>query len=67
MSSRFEASSSPLPLQCRLVGVLGAVVQSFVPSMRRIGQQLSAPRVVANELIGSHDARCISQASQQLL
>ena len=66
MLDRFEASPPPLPFSPRLMGVLGAIVQSFVAPMHRVGQQFSARCAVAGELIGHNDAWRITRAPQQL-
>ena len=66
MPCGLEASHPPLPFSRRLMGVLGSIVQSLVARVHGVGQQFSARRVVAGELIRHHDAWRIPQAPQQL-
>src|SRR5450631_4803531 len=67
MTGRLKPAHPPLSLASRLMRVLHAIVQSFVSSMHGVGQQLSARRYIAGQLVRYHDARRIPRDSQQPL
>ena len=61
-----EASHSPLTLPCRLMRVLGPVVQVPVLSVSDGRHDHSFRRSIASQLIGDHHARPPATATQQL-
>ena len=66
MPRRREPAQAPLPLPCRLMGVLRAVVQALTLSMLDARQHVVSRRPVAGELVGDHHPRDVSQPGEQL-
>jgi hypothetical protein len=56
LSGRLEALRLPFSSSCRLVRVVGSVVQALVPEMLDTRHHLPLRRAVAAELVGDHDA-----------
>src|SRR6201997_1374944 len=52
LAGRFELLHLPLSSACRLVRILGSVVQSLVLAMLKDGHDLPLRRVVAGKLVG---------------
>jgi hypothetical protein len=55
LAGRFELRHLPLSSACRLVRILGSVVQSLVLAMLNAGHDLPLRRAVAGKLVGDHD------------
>ena len=55
LAGRFELLHLPLSSACRLVRILGSVVQSLVLAMLNAGHDLPLRRAVAGKLVGDHD------------
>jgi len=66
VSRGFEASQASLPLERRLMGVLGAVVESFVPPMFHVREDLAQGGRVARERVRDHHARHLRESLEQL-
>jgi hypothetical protein len=66
MTRRLEPLHTPLPLACRLMGVLRAIVQIAVLTMFDTRQNLSLRRAIAFEFVRDDDPRDVSEPFEQL-
>jgi hypothetical protein len=65
LGPRLETLHDPFSSPCRLMRILGSIVQAFVLAMLNLKAHLRPRRAVGFKLVGNHDARRSARAFQK--